>query len=220
MFQSLSLPLRNFAGEDARIGAPNPDDDNLASAQMADTQRVAQIARGDVAAFAAVVEQHSPRLYRTAYRLLQDPREAEDTVQDCFTRLWQSAAHWQARGHGLPAWLHRVTVNACLDRLRRFRVVGGSDYLLDVEDPARNPEQCLAVNRLEMSLEAALADLPHRHRVALVLRYVEGFSNACAAQMLELNVKAFESLLVRARRALRERLEDRGVAAEDLELLA
>lgn len=220
MFHSLSLPLLNFSGEGARNGAAEPEDENLARVTLADTQQVAQIARGDVAAFAAVVEQHSARLYRTAYRMLQDPREAEDAVQDCFTRLWQSAAHWQARGNGLPAWLHRVTVNACLDRLRRFRVVGGADHLLEVEDPARNPEQCLALNRLEMSLEAALAALPHRHRVALILRYVEGFSNACAAQMLELNVKAFESLLVRARRALRERLEDRGIAAEDLELLA
>lgn len=220
MFQSQSRPFLGFSSDAPGAIAGEVETDPVIQARLADTQQVAQIAKGDVTAFAAVVEQHSARLYRTAYRLLQDALEAEDAVQDCFTRLWQNAGHWQARGNGLGAWLHRVTVNACLDRLRRFRVVGGSDYLLDIEDPARNPEQCLAVDRMEKALEQALAALPQRYRVALVLRYVEGFPNSSAAQMLELNIKAFESLLGRARKALRERLEDRGVAAEDLELLA
>lgn len=183
-----------------------------------DDTLMALIARGDVAAFGELVDRYSPRLYRVAYRLLHDAQDAEDAVQDCFARLWQNAPRWNPRGGGLPTWLHRVTVNLCLDQLRRFRIV--VDDVPELEDDAPGPERQLAIRRLEYVIEQALGGLPHRHRVALVLCYLEGIPNLLAAQMLGLHIKAMESLLVRARRSLRERLEQMGVAAEDLELLA
>ncbi|MBV1688799.1 RNA polymerase sigma factor [Novosphingobium sp. G106] len=176
------------------------------------------VAQGDVAAFTQLVERHSPRLYRVAYRMLGNAEEAEDITQDAFARLWQSAPKWTARGGGLGAWLHRVVVNRCLDRLRRFRVVT-TDVLPEIADDAPSPERSLAIDRLGRAVDDALAALPGRHRAAIVLCYFEGLSNIHAAQVLELNLKAMESLLFRARRSLRELLEARGVQIEDLELL-
>jgi RNA polymerase sigma-70 factor (ECF subfamily) len=63
---------------------------------------------------------------------------------------------------------------------------------------------------------AALADLPERYRAALVLCYYENFSNALAAQVLDLNIKAMESLLFRARRQMRELLEARDITCRDV----
>lgn len=176
------------------------------------------VAQGDVAAFTLLVERHSPRLYRVAYRMLNDAQEAEDVTQDAFSRLWQSAPKWTARGGGLAAWLHRVAVNRCLDRLRRFRIVT-TDVLPEIADDAPSPERSLAIDRLGLAMDDALSALPGRHRAAIVLCYFEGLSNMVAAQVLELNLKAMESLLFRARRSLRELLEARGVRIEDLELL-
>lgn len=176
-------------------------------------------ADGDVPAFSELVERYSGRLYRVAYRLLCDAQEAEDAVQDCFTRLWQNAPRWEGRGAGLLTWLQRVTINLCLDRLRRFRIVPDGE-MPDVEDTAPGPERQLAISRLETVMEQALSSLPHRHRAVLVLCYLEGMSNLLAAEMLGLNIKALESLLFRARRSLREELESLGVAPQDLELLA
>lgn len=175
--------------------------------------------RGDVDAFGKLVDRYSGRLYRIAFRLLCNAQDAEDAVQDCFTRLWQNAPLWERRGGGLLTWLQRVTVNLCLDRLRRFRVVSNAGGW-EVEDHSPGPERQLAIRGLAQIIEEALCALPHRHRAALVLCYLEGLSNLLAAEMLGLNVKAMESLLFRARRSLREQLEVRGVAAEDLELLA
>lgn len=204
--------LSAFAGQDCR-GEPR------AATVAPDDALMARIGSGDVDAFTELVEIYSGRLYRVAYRLLCDAQEAEDAVQDCFTRLWQNAPLWEQRGGGLLTWLQRVTVNLCLDRLRRFRVVADRD-LPEVEDHAPGPERQLAIRGLEHVIEQALGALPHRHRAALVLCYLEGLSNLLAAEMLGLHLKAMESLLFRARRSLREELENMGVAAEDLELLA
>jgi RNA polymerase sigma-70 factor (ECF subfamily) len=165
-----------------------------------------------------VVEGYTQPLYRVSCRMLGGTGEAEDIVQEAFAKLWQGALQWRARDGGLPAWLHRVVVNRCLDRLRRFRVVTTHE-IPEVADDAPGPERALALRHLTQAVEQALASLPGRHRAAIVLCYFEGLSNMLAAQVLELNLKAMESLLFRARRSLRELLEERGVRGEDLELL-
>lgn len=217
------MSLQQSLTVDAAVGVFSESEEAAAALRApveGDAAVMARIARGDADAFAALVEAHSGRLYRLAYRMLCDAQEAEDAVQDSFTRLWQGAAKWTPRGGGLAAWLYRVTLNGCLDRLRRYRVVADDDAVLAAEDERPGPERQLAVRRLQNAIEYALHALPHRHRAALVLCYLEGFSNASAAEMLSLNLKAMESLLFRARRGLREELENRGVAAEDMELLA
>lgn len=186
-------------------------------AETPDEILMRQTGDGDVAAFSALVERYGARMYRIAFRLLCDAQEAEDAVQDCFTRLWQTAPLWEPRGGGLLTWLQRVTTNGCLDRLRRFRLVADGD-MPDLADEAPGPEQEIAARRIEDLTARALAMLPPRHRAALVLCYLEGTSNLLAADMLGLNLKAMESLLFRARRSLREQLEKMGVAAEDLDM--
>ncbi len=184
-----------------------------------DLALMARVAQADIAAFTILVERYTPQLYRVCCRMLGNAADADDIVQDGFTRLWQCAPQWRAQGGGLPAWLHRVVVNRCLDRLRQFRVVT-TDTLPEVADAAPGPEQALALQHLSHAVDQALASLPGRHRAAIVLCYFEGLSNILAAQVLELNLKAMESLLFRARRGLRHLLEERGVQSEDLELLS
>jgi RNA polymerase sigma-70 factor (ECF subfamily) len=205
-----------LAGSFAEPAAPPPPRPLAGAA--GDEELMVLVAQGDVAAFTALVERHSPRLYRVAYRMLGNSHEAEDTLQDAFARLWQSAPKWSARGGGLGAWLHRVVVNRCLDRLRQFRVVT-TDVMPEIADEAPSPERLLAIDRLGRAVDEALGALPGRHRAAIVLCYFEGLSNIVAAQVLELNLKAMESLLFRARRRLREMLKASGVEIEDLELL-
>lgn len=183
-----------------------------------DASLMARVGGGDVDAFTVIVERYTPQIYRVCRRMLNGGGEAEDVVQEAFAKLWQNAPQWRAHGGGLPAWLHRVAVNRCLDRLRQFRVIT-TDTLPEVMDEAPGPERTLAMRRLNDTVEDALASLPGRHRAAIVLCYFEGLSNILAAQVLELNLKAMESLLFRARRSLRELLEDRGVRSDDLELL-
>lgn len=211
-------PVTETAGFYAEPARPLPRA-NEPCAAIDDAALMARVAQGDVAAFTVIVERYTPQLYRVCRRMLSNAAEVEDIVQEAFAKLWQTAPQWRAQGGGLPAWLHRVVVNRCLDRLRQFRVVT-TDTLPDLADEAPGPERALAMQRLSDTVGDALASLPGRHRAAIVLCYFEGLSNILAAQVLELNLKAMESLLFRARRSLRELLEARGVRSDDLELLA
>lgn len=197
------------AGRPARC----QDDDRA----MSDVALMAWVARGDVDAFATLVDRHTAQLYRVAVRMLGDGHEAEDVVQEAFTRLWQHAQRWEASGAGLVGWLHRVTMNLCFDRKRRFRVVTAPE-LPEMIDEAPLADSMIEVQQARDAVAGALADLPDRYRAALVLCYYEGFSNVLAAETLELNIKAMESLLFRARRHLRELLEKRDVRCRDLVL--
>lgn len=181
----------------------------------ADDALMARVAGGDPAAFALLVHRHSGALYRVGVRMVGDRHEAEDVVQECFTRLWQQAPGWRSSGAGLVGWLYRAAMNQCFDRHRRFRAVT-VDRLPELADGAPLADGLIEAGQAQHAVAAALADLPERHRAALVLCYYEGLSNAVAAEVLDLNLKAMESLLFRARRTMRELLEARQFSSLDL----
>ncbi len=180
-----------------------------------DASLVAAVGEGSVDAFAALVRRHSAALQRAAMRVLGDAHEAEDVVQDAFARLWLNAAGWQPSGAGLVGWLHRVTMNLCFDRKRRFRVATTPD-MPDMVDLAPLADSVIEADQAMAQMAAALRALPDRHRAALMLCYFHGLSNAAAAEVLNLHIKAMESLLFRARRQLRTLLANRQVGMADL----
>ncbi len=170
-----------------------------------DDALMARVLRRDAAAFRVVVDGHARMLHRIAYRMIGDASEAEDLAQEALTRLWQHAGRWQAGGSGIGAWLTRVTMNLCLDRLRRRR------FASDEAVPERADDAPLAPALIEAEEErqrvvAAIAALPDNQRAAIVLTYYEDQPNAAAAESLDMNIKAFESLLLRARGALKRAL--------------
>lgn len=203
-FDSDSTHCADAASDGSDPGAP-----------ASDPALMRAVGRGDVKAFAVLVDRHTPALYRVAMRMLADSHEAEDVVQDCFARLWQHAPGWAPSGAGLVGWLHRVAMNLCFDRKRRFRVVTAPE-LPEQADDSPLADRVIEAGQAQRAVAAALDDLPERYRAALVLCYYEGFTNALAAEVLELNIKAMESLLFRARKRMRELLEDRDVGPADV----
>lgn len=178
-----------------------------------------RIAGGDVFAFAELVRRHTPSVYRASYRMLYDRQEAEDVTQECFARLWQNAPRWCETGNGVPAWLHRVTVNLCFDR-RRKAVCTTSDELPEFCDPSPSADRLIEQSQVQYILEECLDALSDTHRASIVLTYYEGHTNKVAADILQMDIKAFESLLFRARKRLSVLLAQGGVRAPDVELLA
>lgn len=170
---------------------------------------IGRVGRGDQAAFRALVEAHGRALHRLAWRLLMDGTEAEDVVQEAFARLWTGAPRWRPGEARIGGWLRRVCTNLCLDRLRRRRFQAGGD-VPETADAAPLAPARIDEARLDEAVAAALTALPDRQRAAIVLTYYEQLPNARAAEVMELNVKAFESLLLRARTALRRDLAARG----------
>jgi RNA polymerase sigma-70 factor (ECF subfamily) len=177
-----------------------------------DDELMARAGRGDRAAFGALVARHAARAASIAMRVSGNRSDAEEIVQEAFLRAWQKAPEWQARtdradGAALSTWLYRVVVNLCLDRRRR-PAWDGIDAAGEVADPAPSAFAAVARDQAARRVAAAVAALPDRQRAALTLCHYENLSNAEAAAILEVSVGAVESLLVRARRELRARLDD------------
>jgi len=158
-------------------------------------------AGGDQSAARTLTARHAPRVFGLARRMLGDPAEAEDVTQEAMLRLWRIAPDWDPERGSVGTWLYRVTSNLCIDRKRRWREV-------TVETVAERPDEAPgAVVRLEAAdrtaaLDAALARLPDRQRLALILRHIEEQGNVEIAAVLDTSVEAVESLLARGRRAL------------------
>ncbi len=171
-----------------------------------DADLVARAGRGDRAAAQALMARHLPRLLTLARRMLGDPAEAEDAVQDTFIQLWTHAARWEPGRARFSTWLYRVALNKCYDRLRR-RPAARLDEAAEIADPAPGPDAGLHTAALSAQVEAALAALPERQRAAIQLCHFQDCGNIEAAEILGVSVEALESLLARGRRALRTKRE-------------
>ena len=192
----------------------------LAAVMADDAALVARLAARDAAALREAFGRSAASLNRIAYRMVGDAHEAEDIVQEACLRLWDHAPRLAARHPaGTPAggalrlsgWLARVATNLAIDRLRAARRVSGEDVPERADDAPLADEQ-IAADERDAATRALVLALPDRHRAAIVLTYYEELPNAEAADALDMNIKAFESLLFRARAALRQAFAAQGDA--------
>jgi RNA polymerase sigma-70 factor (ECF subfamily) len=170
-----------------------------------DTDLVVRAGQGDRTAAQALMTRHLPKMLTLARRMLGDPAEAEDAVQEAFLKLWTHASRWQPGKAKFETWLYRVTTNKCYDRLRR-RVPARLDEAVEIADPAPAADKILENAGLASEIEEALAALPERQRAAILLCHQQERGNIEAAEILGISVEALESLLARGRRTLRARL--------------
>lgn len=181
-----------------------------AIASESDDALMARVAARDAAALRLLADRHAEIAWRIAYRMLNDAAEAEDVAQEAMLRLWQFAERWQAGGTGVAAWLTRVATNACLDRIRRRRFVG-EDAIPERADESPLADEAIEQDEVRSAVAGCIEALPERQRAAIVLTYYEERQNRMAAEILAMQVKAFESLLFRARASLRDCVEGKGV---------
>ncbi len=171
-----------------------------------DIEFVRRIAKGDAEAARVLVEAYGDRLMAVAYRMLGNRDAAEDIVQEAFIRMWKHACNWRPETAMFSTWLHRVTINLCYDRLRkastRYEHTAGDD-LPEMVDGKADGLATLEASERGSALQEALERLPERQKMAVVLCHFEELSNVEAAEFMEISVYALESLLARARRALR-----------------
>lgn len=174
---------------------------------------LARYARGDAAAARVLTTRLTPRAYAQAMRLLGDRAEAEDVAQEAMMRLWKIAPDWRTGEAKVTTWLYRVVANLCTDRLRR-RPRGGValDDVAEPPDPAPGAEAQMLAQARRAALADALATLPERQRLAVMLRHFEGASNPEIAERLGVSVEAVESLTARGKRALAAALKGQETA--------
>ena len=174
-----------------------------------DEELLAIIQDGSQQAFSVLVQRHTERFYRLAYRYLQSKEAAEDVVQDAFVKLWEDPGRWQAeRNNKFTTWFYRVVVNLCLDWQKKKKPLELGDQEVSVADDRETPDIAILQAEKQNILEKEIAALPERQRTALNLCFDEGLSNQEAAEVMGLKLKALQSLVMRAKTTLKERLKN------------
>ncbi len=182
----------------------------LASIDDSDESLMALIQQGSHQAFSILVRRHTDRFYASAYRLCNNGTQAEDMVQEAFTKIWQKPSLWKDdKGAKFTTWFYRILINMNIDALRKNKRDAGDTALEYMADKAASPEAQTMMNEEQVRLEAAIASLPERQATALNLCFYEGLSNADAAEAMGVKVKALESLLMRAKAGLKEYMTHR-----------
>jgi RNA polymerase sigma factor (sigma-70 family) len=165
------------------------------------------VAQGDHGACRELAKRHLGRILAFAQRTLGDRAAAEDVAQEVFTRLWIHAKRWQPGPARVSTWLHRIALNLCLDHTTRRREET-MDNVPEPIDPSADAFARVHEQELQTHVAAAMQALTTTQRAAVTLCYFEDLRNIEAAEIMGVTVEALESLLVRARRTLRERLRE------------
>jgi RNA polymerase sigma-70 factor (ECF subfamily) len=167
-----------------------------------DRELAARLARGDEEAFSAMARRYAPEARRVARVVLHDDADADDAVQDAFLSAWRSAATYDPARPFRP-WLMRIVLNAARNLRRRERVRRTEPY--DAEHPSNDasPERETDRALLRERLRDAMATLPERTRLTLMLYDVEGYTSAEIAELLGRPEGTIRSDVFHARRALR-----------------
>jgi RNA polymerase sigma factor (sigma-70 family) len=162
-----------------------------------------------------IVEKHSARVYRLAYRLTGNPHDAEDLTQEVFVRVFRSLASYTPGT--FEGWLHRITTNLFLDQARRKSKIRFDALAEDAETriPSRGvtPDIEVLDGLFDDDVEAALAALPPDFRAAVVLCDIEGLSYEEIADVLGLKLGTVRSRIHRGRTMLRKALAHRAPGA-------
>ena len=180
---------------------------------------------GDREAFAAMVDEYSPKLYKLALRMLGDPLEAEDVLQEAFLKAFRGIINFRGSSK-LSTWLYRITANEALMRLRKkeidalpvdepYLLEDGAEVPRELKDWCCLPEDELMTTEAQDKLDDAINTLSPALRAAFVLRDLQGLSTREAAEVLQISEAAIKTRLLRARLELREILS--GYFAERLE---
>ena len=193
------------AEREARVNSV-AEDSASSAATSEEVRWLELVAQGDQQAYRQLMNRHLRGVHAFAYRMLGSRAEAEEVSQECFLRLWKHAGRYVARAKP-STWLYRIAHNLAVDRLRRRREGSPPEGL---EEAAASERQSALVHdrQVARAVELALQNLPERQRAAIGLVHYQGLSNAEAAEVLGIGVRALESLLARARRQLKEQLAE------------
>jgi len=171
---------------------------------------------GERAEFSRLVEATSAKMYRLAVKMLNNPLDAEDVLQEIYLKAYRHLKDFDGRS-SLSTWLYRITTNEALMQLRKRRpdiisidepveTTEGEQEPVQIVDWCCLPEDVLLSGETRARLDGAISHLPHSLRIVFLLRDIEDLSTHEAAEVLNISEVAVKTRLSRARLRLREEL--------------
>jgi RNA polymerase sigma-70 factor (ECF subfamily) len=185
-----------------------------------DYELVQAINAGRTERFAELVNRYEKKLYNFGLRMCGNVQDAEDMVQDTFLNVFKYLGSFRYETK-LRNWIYRIATSACIKRRRKSKFAPDRELSLDefmpgegegvpreIPDWANVPLDQLLDEELSKTVKMGIDSLPEKYRMILLLRDIEGFSTAEAAQILDLTESNVKVRLHRARLYLRDRLKD------------
>ena len=173
-----------------------------------DADLLTAAAKQNQQAFAELVSRHYQAIFRISWRLCAGHVDAEDVTQEAFLKLWNNPNQVREAG-ALKGWLIRVATNLVMDRFRK-KPMQDLEQAAEIADPAPHAGAIMDQSFIAKRMDAEIAQLPDRQKLALTLVHFEHMTNIAAAAAMEISVDALESLLARARRGLKMMLAQDG----------
>ena len=174
----------------------------------ADAHLVVLVARGDEGAFEKLVQKYQQAVFITIYRYVGNQDDVQDLAQEIFIKVWRNAGKFKGKSK-FSTWLYRIVVNHCINYRRKNKRRAIS--LDEMTEKGKTPESLKVEpdweqrRRVEF-VRKAVDELPERQRMALVLAQYEDKSYKEIAEIMEISLSSVESLIFRARSALRVKL--------------
>jgi RNA polymerase sigma-70 factor (ECF subfamily) len=179
---------------------------------------LAALQQKDKGEFARVLDQNADRIYRLALKMVGNPQDAEDILQETFIKAFNNIEQFEGRSK-ISTWLYRIAINESLMLLRNrngntiqfnkeIKTDEGDDIPRQIVDWCCLPEKELMSSEAHQYIRDAIKTLSNANRAAFLLRDVEGLSTKEAAETLEISESALKVRLMRARMQLREELTD------------
>jgi RNA polymerase sigma-70 factor (ECF subfamily) len=187
--------------------------------KLEDAELVALSGRNVEGAFRIIMQRHNQRLYRIARAVVRNDSEAEDVVQEAYVRAFANLAEFRGDAN-LATWLSRIVLNEALGRIRRRRPTTDLSLLENPPpsqaeiipfphaSPQLDPERTMAQRQIQLLLEQAIDRLPDDFRIVLIARVIEEMSVEETAALIGLRPETVKTRLHRARKLLREALEE------------
>ena len=177
-----------------------------------DDALVKRAQQDDERAFGELVTRYESKVYSLAMKMLRNPEDAEDVLQDTFLRAYRGVKSFKGNST-FSTWIYRITANSALMRLRKKQLpqvsIEDSDERetpIAIADWAPGPAEQLLNQEMQRVMDEAIESLPPEFRQVFILRDIEELSNADVAEILDLSVAAVKSRLHRARLKVRNRL--------------
>jgi len=187
---------------------------------LADEALVKLCLEGDRAAFAEIVKRYQKQIFSLAYRLTNQVEDAQDLAQEAFLKIYQVLDKYDTSRPFFP-WMYKVAANVCYTALRKKpqeevpleKVI---EFAPTIPQAATQPEDYTETKEVQRFVQQALAELPEKYKVPLVLRYLEDMTYQQIAEVMDLPVTTIETRLFRGKSLLQKRLInlERGVKRE------
>ena len=184
---------------------------------MDDLKIIESCLLGNTQIFSRLIDNHKSMVYNLAYRMSNNPHEAEDISQETFLRAFQSLAHFNP-SYKFSTWLYQITLNIIRDRFKKKELnyvsldapveTDDSEFYPQPADLTNNPEQIMAQKEDARAIQQAVSSLPLKYREVLVLRHLQDLSYIEISNILKLPSGTVKIRLYRAREQLRKILEN------------